>query len=371
VSFINNIKLNLASIPGWRTNRKIVVIESDDWGSIRMPSKTVLSRLDIQGYIPQDDFYNRFDSLASENDLSNLFDVLSSVKDRNDRSAVITANTIVANPDFKKIEDSNYQSYFYEKFTDTMKKYPNHGKSFDLWNEGIERGVFHPQFHGRDHVNTTAWLKKLKRNDRLAHTAFKNKLLGLRDAANNQSREYYFMRALDYSDMNDLTFKVKAIEDGLHLFNQIFGYRSKSFIAPSYVWDDSVEKILKFNGVDYIQGIRLQKKPVLNKIELVNKIHFLGNKSSYNQIYLVRNVFFEPSLGYSNQIVENTLNRINTAFKWNKPAIIGSHRINYIGFIDEKNRDQNLVLFQLLLKNIVKKWPDVEFMTSDQLGQLI
>jgi len=25
----------IANIPGWRTNRKIIVIESDDWGSIR------------------------------------------------------------------------------------------------------------------------------------------------------------------------------------------------------------------------------------------------------------------------------------------------------------------------------------------------
>ena len=32
---------NLLNIPGWRTKRHIVVIESDDWGSIRMPSKEV------------------------------------------------------------------------------------------------------------------------------------------------------------------------------------------------------------------------------------------------------------------------------------------------------------------------------------------
>jgi len=32
---------NVANIPGWRTDRKIVVIESDDWGAIRMPSKEV------------------------------------------------------------------------------------------------------------------------------------------------------------------------------------------------------------------------------------------------------------------------------------------------------------------------------------------
>lgn len=32
------VKHNVLNILGWRTNRHIVVIESDDWGSIRMPS---------------------------------------------------------------------------------------------------------------------------------------------------------------------------------------------------------------------------------------------------------------------------------------------------------------------------------------------
>lgn len=36
-----HITHNLLNIPGWRTNRKVVVIESDAWGSIRMHSKEV------------------------------------------------------------------------------------------------------------------------------------------------------------------------------------------------------------------------------------------------------------------------------------------------------------------------------------------
>mgnify|MGYP000999890125 CR=1 FL=1 len=35
----------IINIPGWRTNRKIVVIESDDWGSVRMRSREVYDRL--------------------------------------------------------------------------------------------------------------------------------------------------------------------------------------------------------------------------------------------------------------------------------------------------------------------------------------
>lgn len=32
MKLISNLAHNLLNIPGWHTNRKIVVIESDDWG---------------------------------------------------------------------------------------------------------------------------------------------------------------------------------------------------------------------------------------------------------------------------------------------------------------------------------------------------
>ena len=38
LSFLNRIKQNVVNIPGWSTSRKIVVFESDDWGSIRVRS---------------------------------------------------------------------------------------------------------------------------------------------------------------------------------------------------------------------------------------------------------------------------------------------------------------------------------------------
>lgn len=67
---------------GWNTDRKIVVIESDDWGSIRMPSKNVYQQCLQSGYQVDQIAYERYDSLASEDDLELLFDLLSSFKDQ-------------------------------------------------------------------------------------------------------------------------------------------------------------------------------------------------------------------------------------------------------------------------------------------------
>ena len=46
---IKNLLKNISNLPGWRTNRKIVVIESDDWGSIRMPSLTIFEKFALKG----------------------------------------------------------------------------------------------------------------------------------------------------------------------------------------------------------------------------------------------------------------------------------------------------------------------------------
>ena len=101
------------------------------------------------------------------------------------------------------------------------------------------------------------------------------------------------------------------------------------------------------------------------------KLHYLGQKNKYHQYYLIRNCIFEPSLLKKLDTVDYTLNSIAIALKWNKPAIISSHRINYIGSLQEKNRTDNLLLLNKLIKQILKKWPDVEFMTSNMLGDII
>jgi hypothetical protein len=65
------------------------------------------------------------------------------------------------------------------------------------------------------------------------------------------------------------------------------------------------------------------------------------------------------------------MKNIQNAFFWNSPAIIGTHRVNYIGSIVEKNRTVNLKFLSELLRAIVKRWPDVEFLSTSQLGSLI
>jgi hypothetical protein len=80
---------------------------------------------------------------------------------------------------------------------------------------------------------------------------------------------------------------------------------------------------------------------------------------------------FEPTENPQIDVVNEALKQINLAFKYKKPAIISSHRVNYIGSLNSKNRTHNIRKLNNLLMAITKQWEDVEFMSSDQLINLI
>ena len=355
---------------GWRTDRHLVVIESDDWGSIRMPSREVYEEFLKHGIRVDKDPYCRYDSLATKTDLECLFEILQSVKDKNGNPAVITANTLSANPVFDKIEASGFQWYYFEPFTETLKHSATHADAFEVWQQGVQAGVFHPQSHGREHLNVKKWLEALRVGHPSTMTAFKLGTWGLTKLVDD-SIDGYYLGAFDSGLEEDLVEQERIITEGLQMFQSIFGFPSRSFIPTTYTWSPRIEPVLMKNGVQYIQSTVAQKIPVDNKQIVIKRRCFQGSKSRAGLVRLMRNCFFEPSLKPGFDYVGDCLNRIENAFKWKKAANICAHRVNFIGSIDPSNTDRNLPTFKELLKEIVKNWPDVEFVTSDQLGDII
>jgi len=351
----------------FKTDRRIVVFESDDWGSVRMPSKYAYDFLLKKGISVNRSTYNKYDSLASKEDMSLLFELLSHFKDKNDNPPVFTANSLVANPDFSKIKASNYEEYFYEPLPKTLKERTNN--SIDLWLEGIEQNVFYPQYHGREHLNVRRWLKYLQEGSNEFRIAFEVEMFGISATAGNHDRQTV-LEALAIDDIDDVICHKSILEDGYNLFVEIFKYKPESFIAPNYIWHKEHEYCLSKLGIGVLQGSLIQNEPVEGKT--AHRIyHFTGERNQFGQLYLVRNCFFEPSTKPSLDWVNLCLTDIRRAFNHNRPAIICSHRVNFIGSIDVRNRDRNLRSTKELLENITTLWPDVEFMTSNQLGKLI
>ncbi|MDG1279045.1 MAG: hypothetical protein P8O16_17330 [Algoriphagus sp.] len=368
---VDQFKRYIQNLPGKSTDRQLLVIESDDWGSIRMPSAAVIQDLQRLGGKPENDPYLKFDSLASESDLQALFEVLTSVNDSQGRPAVLTANSVMANPDFEKIQKNGFEQYLWEPFTETLKRYPSHSGSFDLWREGMDNKIFRPQYHGREHLNVYQWMEGLRSEDYWLSRAFERQMISV--SSEPSKMRFGYMEGLDFFSTEEQGNKGEILEQGMEVFRKLFGYTSLSFIANCYIWDFSIEKSLHTMGVKYLQGITNQLVPILDDDGThrhVYKSHYFGQKNTLGQRYLIRNAFFEPSLDPQFDWVSDCLKRIKIAFHCKKPAIIGSHRLNYIGFIEESNRTKNLAQLKILLKEIVKCWPKVEFIASDELDTI-
>lgn len=367
------LRQNISNIPGWNTKRHIVVFESDDWGSIRMSSLDNFNRM-MKAGMYDSNHYNRNDALESNTDLEELYHVLMQFRDSTGRYPVLTGVNVMANPVFDKIQESGYTEYIYEPFTETCKRYNDHDRVYELWKKGIKERLFVPIFHGREHLNVQRWLRTLREGNRSALLAFECRVTGICRGINGE-KVPEFQAAFDIDTISDLLYQKEVIRTGLDLFEQLYSFRSKYFVPTNGPFNNTLEKTLSECGVKYINTGKKQREPLGNGQYRVNT-RFLGDKNQYGQVYLTRNCFFEPAAsGFEvpkcYNWVDHCLKEIEIAFSWHKPATISSHRVNYIGYLHTENRENSLRQLSELLSKMLKRWPDIEFMTSSELGDMI
>jgi hypothetical protein len=353
---------------GWKTSEKLVIFESDDWGLVRTTSHKALEGLREIGVSVDKCHYMRNDSLESKEDFNQLFSVLKKHKDIIGNSPVFTFNTVVTNPNFQEIKKDNFLKYHYSPFYESYN--PSTAKEImESWRIGINEGLIYPQFHGREHVNIGRWLKDLQngREDTLA--AFDFGMFGISGHIVKEKRGTY-LAVFDDIDGGDEIID-EFIREGLKIFINTFGLSPKTFIAPNYIWNDSVERSSLINGIIAMQGSATQILPTKFGIKQGVIKNFLGKKSQTGIGYLIRNVVFEPASDRDKDWIKSTLIQINRAFKQKKPAIIDSHRVNYMGTLNSENRERNLRMLDELFLQMLKNWPDIKFIHSEKLAELI
>lgn len=363
---------NTKNLIGWRTKRKIIVISVDDYGNVRLDSKKARDTMDKEGL----KVYSRFDALdtlETKQDLEALYSVLTSVKDKHGRHAVFTPFAMPCNIDYEKMADEGYEQYRYEQLPKTYEKLEElHPKAYrgawPLWKEGIEKGIMVPLFHGREHLNLKLFEEKLQKRNKDVMISLKN-----RSYTSISSDEYSTvsaMAAFDFWELEENVTFSEIIRDGLNAFEEVYGYRSDHFNPPGGREHPVIHGTLYECGVKYIDTPFI-KTEHQGKGKFKKVFNYTGKKNSEGQTYLVRNVVFEPTEDRGISWVDFTMMQIEAAFRWNRPAIISSHRVNFCGHIDPNNREKGLSALRDLLKRITERWPEVEFMAANELGDLV
>lgn len=363
---------NLKNIPGWHTEEKLVVSSVDDYGNVRLASKAARDRMAASGVELQGRF-DHLDTLETRQDLEALLEVLSSVTDSRGRHAVLTPYALSANPDFQAMAEGA-QGYQHEPLERTFDRIAAdqpvaYEGSWQLWQEGIRAGLLRPQFHGREHLNVEVLERKLKAGDRALKLNIANhSMAGL--GGEPSLPGVGFTHGFGLWERSETVRHREIIADGLKLFEQVFGFPSKTFTPPAQKLHPELYPFVES------QGVRAIDKPLqclrrLDRDRTVWEFNALGRRRGQGHVSLVRNVVFEPTNDRSFDSVGLALDQVAAAFRWRKPAIISSHRVNFCGHIEEDNRRFGLDALGRLLQGIVQRWPDVQFISADELVERI
>lgn len=363
---------DLKNIYGWKTNRKMLIFSVDDYGNVRVDSRQARDRM-VSAGLKLTNRFDAYDALETREDLEILFETLTSVKDINGNHAIFTPFALPCNIDFERMAGDGYREFYYELLPDTFTKLADmnpkaYAGAWNLWLEGINKGILVPQFHGREHFNLKVFEDKLAAKDHEVLTALKNR------SYSSISKSAYptinVMAAFDFWEFSENFRFESIIKEGLDAFEKVFGYPAIHFTPPAGRENPAIHKYLMDGGIRFIDT-PLIKKEHRGKGKYKIVLNYTGKKNKMGHTFIVRNVVFEPTDYRGFDWIDKTLMQIKTAFYWRRPAVISSHRVNYCGHIDIKNRELGIKSLQTLLKKVIKKWPDVEFMSTSELCKLI
>ncbi len=368
MSIKNKLKANLKNILwGKRVPRKMVIFESDDWGSNYIAGKEEFNQLVKAGILSENSSpYAKYDTIARAKDLEVLFETLQSVKDANGNPAVFSTFFAPVNPDFDKIAATDFQEYHYETFLQTLARTGEDKAVASLWKEGIDSGMISPAYHAREHLCVPLWMEHLQNNHVKVREAFKYRFYSV-PLKTLPSVVSAFRPALYFENEKQKEQIINSLKDGLDIIKSLFDVHPSVFCPPNGLSHVDFDQTLADEGIRSIKAARFRIEPDGQGGHITRKISN-PHRNELNQMFYYRNCWFEPCQGRKNA-VDYSMSHIAGAFNWNKAAVVCSHRISYMGGIDPNNRDKGIRELKELLKRIIKKWPDVVFCSSEEYAK--
>lgn len=363
------IRDNVKNIPGWRTKRKLVAFVVDDYGCVRLASRAARDRIEAARKVPITQRFDRFDALESREDLEMLAEVLSAVRDSNGRGACFTPYVVTRNLDFEGTLAGGDEGIRLEGLSQTIARAEQAGGSDyqglrAAWQEMVNSGHFRPQFHGSEHFNPALLSQSFSQNHPMLEVALENHSLACLDKLPGLGRLGWtaaYDPDLSPPFLADID---RRLADGVAEFEAFFGQRPIAFAPPALGFPSDKELLVEDLGIQCIDLPFTQ--PSHSKLYFGVRLNWPGKRVGRTLRTVVRNAIFEPNSGRPGP-VGLAMRQIQTAFRWSKPAIISSHRVNFGGVIDSENRDRGLGDLAELLKAIVARWPEVEFVGMDEL----
>ena len=306
------------------TRLRAVVLESDDWGLCAWSP-------DVQGWraladqpVFRSPSGRRYagSTLESAEDVRAMTDLLGMFRGGDGFPPVWQANMILAAPDYAKLAPPAFDTPQLPllEFPNT----PSRWMRPKLWEEiTVARmsGLWWPELHGLHHLPAKAWLAALRRGVPDARRAFEHQSPVC--AAVDVSGEYHPSEPAES--------RTRDLETAVATFRRLFGRLPLSMCPPDYRWDEQLERDAERLGITTFQGKGEQLGhafPRLRRLLLRYRWPHLHNA----RFYLPIRIAFEPQGSPSGVRVGAVAVQRAAREAWNRgqPAVISSHRVNYV-----------------------------------------
>ena len=218
-----------------------------------------------------------------------------------------------------------------------------------------------PELHGREHISVQLWIEKLEKgmknfNLLLIMDSVLCSIYCIPGPALGFRAEFY------YTSDPQIPFLINSIKESVELFTETFGRKPHIFVPSNNIFHPEFDEIVAEKGVRFLNVSHRMPYPVSGG-NLKYRRFITGKKGPLGLRYYTRNCAFEPNdIRYKG--IGFTMKQIEAAFRWGKPANISTHRGNFSGGIHPDYRARGLLELKKLLRAIIMKWPDVEFMSS-------
>lgn len=306
----------------------ILIIESDDWGAGPLEQANALRRIST---------------------------VLRGIRDRTGRPAVMTLGVITEVPDGPRIAASDCREYHALPLSD-----PRFDDVCTAMQKGIAASVFAPQLHGQCHYWPAAVMAAAKTDP-----AVQVWLTAPEPAATEQLPSHLQSRWVDASVLPSRALNAEDIRQAVAYeaaaYEALFGSKPQVAVATTFVWNDTIEAAWSTAGIEVIitPGRRATGRDASGQPAAVDKSMLTGERSLSGEIYLVRDVYFEPTLGHEPQrLVDGLQGRARQG----RACLVETHRFNFLQALDE-----TLSSLRTALEAAKEAMPDVRFVTPAEL----
>ncbi len=338
---------------------KTVVFESDDWGACEVArhqeDAMALGALWERVHGARGPINS---TLETPDDLERLYDSLEQYRGVDGQHPVFTAFTSTGNPDFERIRENDFHDYADIGIDEGFPPSWRRGDLIAKWHNGMDRGVFAPEFHSNlHHTSPLLWLELLNEDSEEG-----------RAARESFDRECYYQgkHLPEYTPMN-VRQQHAWVESGVKRFVAAFGYQPAAAVTSDAY--PVTEVVWALNGIRTV----CLKNSRNNRGEIVvYHTKPWNNQNPYvpmgaydpeiDVIYLGRNVYFESD---SAQVAADAIRR---CWADGEPAIVSTHRSVYVS-LDQEHAVRGLQKLEALLDMLTAQ-DKVRFLTTQEVSDI-